>query len=90
MIIDLPGRPPRYFHICANVREMLGRSDTELLDLYRCDPDQIPEIRTRMVIAMAQGHAFVPLHGVCDNFDPAQGCGGHACADLLNFQPGRV
>jgi hypothetical protein len=88
MTADL--KEPRYFHICVNVREMLARPDDVLLDLYRCDIERLAGIRTRMVMALMQGHDYMPLHGVCSNFDPAQGCLGHTLNDAKTFSSGEI
>jgi hypothetical protein len=69
--------PDTLYHISINVREMLAKCDDVLCDMYRCDPEHLPEIRARLVIAMARGHVWTPLYGQCDNFDPAKGCRGH-------------
>jgi hypothetical protein len=77
--------PQRTYHIAVKVREMLSKSDETLCDLYRCDPEQLPEIRTRMVIALIRGHEWTPLNGECDNFDPACGCRGHSSPSHAPF-----
>jgi hypothetical protein len=76
---------PLQFHISLNVRDMLAKADSFLCDLYRCEPGDVPEIRARLVIAHAMGHAFIPLNGECDNFDPQSGCKGHAAQTQDSF-----
>jgi hypothetical protein len=72
------------YHISIGVRDMLEKSDDFLCDLYRCEPAQIPEVRTRLVIALMQGHKYIPLHE-CDNFDPQNGCKGHPAENQASF-----
>lgn len=67
-----------YYHISVAVRDMLDKADEALCELYRCDPEHIPEIRTRLLMALLRHHEYMPLNGECDNFDPARGCQGHA------------
>jgi hypothetical protein len=76
---------PLEFHISLNVRDMLAKADEFLCDMYRCDESLLPEIRARLVIAQAMGHAYIPLNGECDNFDPASGCKGHKCVHQAAF-----
>jgi hypothetical protein len=64
---------------------MLAKSDDMLCALYRCQPEDLSEVRARMVIALARGHAYMPLSGECDNFDPASGCKGHKAAHHTPF-----
>jgi hypothetical protein len=76
---------PMVYHISVSVRDMLSRGDSFLCDLYRCEPAQIAEIRAKLVIAQAMGHAYIPLNGECDNFDPASGCRGHTDTRAAHF-----
>ena len=76
---------PLQFCISLPVRDMLAKADEFLCDMYRCGPETIPEIRAKLVIALAMGHAYIPLNGECDNFDPQSGCKGHTAARQANF-----
>ena len=68
---------PRQYHLSALVAEVARLPDAALCALFHCEESDLAELRARIAIAQARGHAHIPLKS-CDNFDPAIGCRGHA------------
>jgi hypothetical protein len=72
-------------HLCVSVREVLFKTDIELVDEYR---DRIikddgtalrnaVEIRNFFMDELSLGHEVIPFDGPCDGFDYVHGCPGH-------------
>lgn len=72
------------YHVHVKARSILAYSDDLLRDLYRCDYNDVPHIRTRLTMELIKGNELVPLGFYCTNFDPLEGCRGHESeADMV-------
>lgn len=67
-------------HMRASIKGMLMRSDRELAGVLQDDAGRAlrpAEARRMLLDELEQGHLYIKC-GPCDNWDPREGCLGHA------------
>lgn len=69
----------RSFHLRADIKGLLKRGDKALEGMLQADNGRElspKEARHELLNMLGDGHVYIKC-GVCDNWDPGQGCLGH-------------